>query len=64
MTQFFFAEKAMFGRQGQSGETWHCDGVHLWAGPLGLHLFWRLWQSRPDWDPRWREHMSMIEAKK
>lgn len=36
----------------------HVDdaALHLWAGPLGLHLFWPdFWESHFDWLPKdWR----------
>ncbi len=34
---------------------WHEDDLHIWVGPVGLHLFWPdLWKSRPDWCADWR----------
>lgn len=35
--------RRLFGR-------WWPDGIHVWAGPIGLHLFWPdLWKSRLDY---------------
>lgn len=39
--------------------TRHPGGVHVWVGPLGVHVYWPdVWKSRPDYEPRWRKSFS------
>lgn len=34
---------------------WRRNDLHIWVGPLGLHLFWPdLYKSRPDLQRDWR----------
>jgi len=49
----FFAEVNTYTRV---AGHWLPRGVHLWAGPVGLHVCWPdLWNSRFDHCPAWRQ---------
>ena len=52
---FFCADWAVFGTALADGsETWRREGIHLWAGPLGLHFYWAApWKSRLGWCVPW-----------
>jgi hypothetical protein len=37
-------------------ESYKTGDLHLWAGPLGVHLFWPdFWHSRIDWCWGWKK---------
>jgi hypothetical protein len=37
------------------------DCLHVWVGPVGAHLSWPPWQSRPDYCRAWREVPEAVE---
>lgn len=38
---------------------WLLSGLHIWIGPVGIHLFWPdFWKSRPDYCSDWRSEVA------